>query len=52
MAVSIAIIRASSLIEFKLGIKAAEVCRKKCAAFGEGTVAEWTDQKNLALEDH
>ena len=61
-----AIIRACLLYEFKLGTKAAEVCRKICAAFGEGTIAERTGQKwfknfllekktlkmNQELEDH
>ena len=39
------IIRACLLYEFKLGTKAAEACRKICAAFGEGTIAERTGQK-------
>ena len=53
MAVSDAIIRACLLYEFKLGTKAAEACRKICAAFGEGTIAEQTGQsglKNFLLE--
>ncbi|XP_047139814.1 histone-lysine N-methyltransferase SETMAR-like [Hydra vulgaris] len=45
MAVSNAIIRACLLYEFKLGTKAAEACRKICAAFGEGTIAERMCQK-------
>ena len=45
MAVSDAIIRTCLLYEFKLGTKAAEACRKICAALGEGTIAERTDQK-------
>ena len=45
MAVLDAIIRACLLYEFKLGTKVAEACRKIYAAFGEGTIAEWTGQK-------
>ncbi|KHJ88895.1 hypothetical protein OESDEN_11300, partial [Oesophagostomum dentatum] len=47
MAASNEIIRACLLCEFKLGTKAAEACRKICAAFGEGAIAERTGQKWL-----
>ena len=44
MAVSNAIIRACLLYEFKQSWR---TCRKVCAAFGEGTIAERTGQKWL-----
>lgn len=47
MAVSNSIIRACLVYRFKLGTKALEACRKICAAFGESTVAERTDQKQF-----
>ena len=40
ISVSNGIIRACLLYEFNLGTKAAEACRKICAAFEEGTTAE------------
>ena len=45
MAVSNAIICACLLYEFKLSTKTAEACRKICATFGEGTIAEWAGKK-------
>ncbi|XP_004208805.2 histone-lysine N-methyltransferase SETMAR-like [Hydra vulgaris] len=45
MAVSNAIICACLLYGFKLNTKAAEACRKICAAFRKGTIAERTGQK-------